>query len=692
MSRRKYLEEIIGRSGLLIIIFCLPSRFVSGSNRDRDRDNRQYNNRGDRNRDRDQGGGGGANYGSRYNKHNQNGGSGGGGGSSNNRDRDRDDSRRNNDRDRDRNDGQYGGNQLLGSKELAPRFKRNLISTNQDAVENLQMRPAANSLLFRAASQNQKFPATLPISTPPNSNSKDQQAKDQSQLSNSHYPLLGTPTSHLLNPARPSSTPSAEYADNRTLLGLQQERGLKATSSSPNFGSASEKLGEQVVDGLGGRKGSQDGKDQGKSGSVERPSTPVGGTGGGKQQKKDKGPSKEELSKKATQFFKEKFYYELEDEIKEDGVLEADAKEDNDEKKENGETEDAKAADSEVAPVEGTDSEAQTDAPATSSPSSSGTPDRFAELVDGFLELKLPEKSLKDVCISLLMEVLDRVNDVYLERVVRFLQTLRKQSNIKPNVIVEVFKQLVNKMNEREALNPRITFLVATVLAKTVCKPALLKLNDIANYTDNGQHYPLFLLVLQQLHKTIGKEALEEMFRASKVDLMNSLPEADRTKERLAEILEDRQLSFLYPLLKVQSEMLKQLQSDPNPNNFYKWIKAKVENKYYKDPGFIQALMTVVVKYVTRETTLAPGLDPKEHPEKSVTLKEQQLLETYSQMLQTFLSQNELQLMALYALQVFCYSENFPKGKSSVSLVNYSNISFLFTRNAMPLVQISLRI
>ncbi|XP_043066155.2 eukaryotic translation initiation factor 4 gamma 2, partial [Drosophila bipectinata] len=631
----------------------IVSPFVSGSNRDRDRDNRQYNNRGDRNRDRDQGGGGGANYGSRYNKHNQNGGSGGGGGSSNNRDRDRDDSRRNNDRDRDRNDGQYGGNQLLGSKELAPRFKRNLITTNQDAVENLQMRPAANSLLFRAASQNQKFPATLPISTPPNSSSKDQQAKDQSQLSNSHYPLLGTPTSHLLNPARPSSTPSAEYADNRTLLGLQQERGLKATSSSPNFGSASDKLGEQT-DGLGGRKGSQDGKDQGKSGSVERPSTPVGGTG--KQQKKDKGPSKEELSKKATQFFKDKFYFDLEAEIKEDGVVaDADAKED-EEVKVNGDTAE-KAVDGEVAPEE-EESETKADTPATST----GTPDPFTELVDGFLELKLPEKALKDVCISLLMEVLDRVNDVYLERVVRFLQTLRKQSNIKPNVIVEVFKQLVNKMNEREALNPRITFLVATVLAKTVCEPALLKLNDIANYTDNGQHYPLFLLVLQQLHKTIGKEALEEKFRASKVDLMNSLPEADRTKERLAEILEDRQLSFLYPLLKVQSEMLKQLQSDPNPNNFYKWIKANVENKYYKDPGFIQALMTVVVKYVTRETTLAPGTDPKEAPEKSVTLKEQQLLETYSQMLQTFLGQNELQLMALYALQVFCYSESFPKG------------------------------
>ncbi|KAH8300194.1 hypothetical protein KR044_011325 [Drosophila immigrans] len=621
----------------------IVSPFATSSNRDRDRDrdNRQYNNR---DRNRDQGGnnggngggsGGGGNYNNRYNKHNnQNGGGNGGNGGGGNRDESRGGggggSHRNNDRN---NDGQYGGNQMmLGSKELAPRFKRNLITTNQDSVENLQMRPAANSLLFRAANQNQKFPATLPISTPPNgssSSSSSQQQQQTSQLSNSHYPLLGTPTSHLMtNPARPSSTPSAEYGgENRSLLNAQQlqgEKSLKSTSSSPNFGASTENNVEKKTTAT-----AAEGKDQQgvtKNGAVERPTTPSGsgsltGNGSSKQQKKDKGPSKEELTKKATAYFKEKFYYDEE-------------------------------ADEALLPVEGEASE----------PIDGETADRFTQLVDGFIELKLPEKSLKDVCLNLLMEVLDRVNDVYLERIVRFLQTLRKQSNIKPNVIVDIFKQLVNKMNEREALNPRITALVASVLAKTVCEPALIKLNDIANYTENGQHYPLFLLVLQQLHKTIGKDALEEKFRASKIDLMNSLPEVDRNKERLGEIIEDRQLSFLYPLLKVQAEMLKQLQSDPNPTNFYKWIKSNVDNKYYKDPGFIQALMTVVVKYITKETTLASNLDPKEHPEKSITQKEQAMLETYSQMLQTFLGQNELQLMALYALQLFCYNESFPKG------------------------------
>jgi len=41
---------------------------------------------------------------------------------------------------------------------------------------------------------------------------------------------------------------------------------------------------------------------------------------------------------------------------------------------------------------------------------------------------------------------------------------------------------------------------------------------------------------------------------------LSTLPKTDRTKDRMAEILEERELSFLFPLLKIQAEMTKQLQ------------------------------------------------------------------------------------------------------------------------------------
>lgn len=538
----------------------------------------------------------------------------------------------------------------MSGKELAPRFKRNLISTNQDSVENLQMRPAANSLLFKATSQNNKLPSMLPISTPPNGSLSNAtpstgggfgstfNQNKESQLSNAQYPLLGTPTSHLSSSnqqnSRPSSTPSAETEHKNT---SNNEKNLKNTSSNPNFSSNSSLNQRNTEEDNNSEKKSLLNTPQvqlvTKQGSTEKANGASGG-GQGKQQKKEKAFNKEEVLKKAAAYIKEKFFYTQE-------------------KDEITETTEENANENETTAVD----------------------KQLNDVVEGFVELKIPEKCMKDVCISTILDVLEKADEQYLDRVLKFLQTIKKRANLKPNLLLEVFKQVVKKMNEREALNPRITTFVANLLAKaTVGEENLLKLNDIANYTDNGQHYPLFLLVLQQLHKTIGKDQLEEKFRISKVDLMNCLPEADRNKTRLAEILDDRSLTFLYPLLKVQAEMNKQLTSDPDPTNFYKWIKANVDAKYYKEEGFISALMTVVVKYVTSQTSFPEGTDVKVCPDKATIQKEESLLHKYCQILKSFLGHSiELQLIAIYALQVFCVNENFPKG-IIVNLYLYSNL------------------
>ncbi|KAM7342315.1 N-acetyltransferase 1, partial [Cochliomyia hominivorax] len=592
---------------------------------------RSYNNRDHRNNQ-----GGNGNYNNRYNKHNQN-----GPGSERVNREDRQHQRSG----RDDSGSQYnsGGNQI-NSKELAPRFKRNLISTNQDSVENLQMRPAANSLLFKAASQNHKLPSMLPISTPPNGSLSNVtpstggfgasfgQNKD-SQLSNAQYPLLGTPTSHLNSSnqqnTRPSFTPSAE-ADHKNSNISNNEKNLKNTSSNPNF-SGNSSLNQRNAD----EENNSDKKALlntpqvhlvTKQGSTEKANGASAGSGSVKQQKKEKAFNKEEVLKKTAAYIKEKFFYTKE----RDEITEITAEEN------------VNQNETLTTPVD----------------------KQLNEVIEDFLELKVPEKCMKDVCISTVLDVLEKADEQYLDRVLKFLQALKKHINLKPNLLLEVFKQVVKKMNEREALNPRITTFVAILLARaTVGEENLLKLNDIANYTDNGQHYPLFLLVLQQLHKIIGKERLEEKFRDSKVDLMNCLPEVDRNKTRLAEILDDRSLTFLYPLLKVQAEMNKQLTGDPDPTNFYKWIKSNVDAKYYKEEGFLSALMTVVVKYVTSQTSFPEGTDVKHCPDKATIQKEESLLHKYCQILKSFLGHSiELQLIAIYALQVFCVNENFPKG------------------------------
>lgn len=218
------------------------------------------------------------------------------------------------------------------------------------------------------------------------------------------------------------------------------------------------------------------------------------------------------------------------------------------------------------------------------------------DVVAAFFELKVPDKFMRDSVTTILNEIIDKSDIVY-DRVIEFLTCLRKEGKLQNNALLESFKSLINGMNDSPV--PRITTLVASLLSRSVIVK-LCKLADVANYTENGAHYPLFLLVLQQLHKTLGKQALLDIFNESKVNLMSSLPEADRTKDRMAEILEDRNLSFLYPLLKLQGELQKQIQNDPNPQSLYKWIKDNVELVCYNDPGFVTALMNVILKYVTQ--------------------------------------------------------------------------------------------
>lgn len=81
---------------------------------------------------------------------------------------------------------------------------------------------------------------------------------------------------------------------------------------------------------------------------------------------------------------------------------------------------------------------------------------------------------------------------------------------------------------------------------------------------------------------------------------MTTLPEIDRTKERMSEILEERGLTFLFPLLRIQSALWKQIQADPVPHQFYKWIRDTLDPAHQTDSGFINALMTVLLKYISQ--------------------------------------------------------------------------------------------
>lgn len=60
----------------------------------------------------------------------------------------------------------------------------------------------------------------------------------------------------------------------------------------------------------------------------------------------------------------------------------------------------------------------------------------------------------------------------------------------------------------------------------------------------------------------------------------------------MLEILEGKGLSFLFPLMKLEKELLKQIKVDPSPQSIYKWIKENISPKLHTDKGFVNILTT----------------------------------------------------------------------------------------------------
>lgn len=218
--------------------------------------------------------------------------------------------------------------------------------------------------------------------------------------------------------------------------------------------------------------------------------------------------------------------------------------------------------------------------------------------ISAFKELKIPERFLRHAIYVLYSNTLER-GDSDRDLVAKFIAQLRKDNTINGQQVLEGWKELVSSITEKESSVPCVASHIAFLTAKAIIDN-MIQLFDVASVTENGQHYPLFLLTLQQLHKSQGKTTLTRIFNESKVNLMTQLPDAEKTKEKLGEILEDRDLTFLYPLLRIQGDMWRQLESDPLPNSLYKWIKEKLDPSHHSDPGFINALMTVLLKYITQ--------------------------------------------------------------------------------------------
>lgn len=299
----------------------------------------------------------------------------------------------------------------------------------------------------------------------------------------------------------------------------------------------------------------------------------------------------------------------------------------------------------------------------------------FPRIAGKVKELKIPKNYQPDCLVSAMKHSIvksenDRDNTGKL--FVQLIPTVFEAPSL-----LKAFKLIFEKMPALEVETPKVKSLVAGFLSQSILD-GILTLEDVANVLSGGRHHPLFLLCLQKLERSAGQAWLNDRFMASRIVLMNMLPEADRSKDRLASILKDRCLGFLDPMLTIEPDLWNQMKErDPSPTSVYRWIRENVDSTIQSTPLFAHVLMSCLLKYihnvVTEKTKSSTdqkeetcGSSNKSSPSSSsfptTNDLEKELLTKYQQVLQAILADKQMQLASLYALQLFYYNLEFPKG------------------------------
>ena len=298
----------------------------------------------------------------------------------------------------------------------------------------------------------------------------------------------------------------------------------------------------------------------------------------------------------------------------------------------------------------------------------------LGEAVESWKENEwLPSKMTQTGVSHLFKLILDK-NDEERQLSCNFLEELLKDGAVAKVHCFEAINKIVST-GGLESSKSRMS--LADVAAWAVVEK-IFNLGELADLFHGGQWHPVFLEILKQLQKKASKDELVEMYNSASIRLIDQLPESDRSDEKLVQIMESYELTFLMPLLSIRQDMAKQLVADPNPATFSKWIADSIEPEYLSQPGFILALFDIVFRHIVTSSTLPAGADPTANPDKNLVEAEKDLLSKFRSVLQPYVHDKPtLQLVGVYALQVFCNEKNFPKGMLLRAFVNCYEMDIL---------------
>ena len=273
------------------------------------------------------------------------------------------------------------------------------------------------------------------------------------------------------------------------------------------------------------------------------------------------------------------------------------------------------------------------------------------EAFTGWKEAEIPSKMVNNALIHMMKMIIKNNTEDQRKLALELVDQLYESDLVSG---VQIKESLVKMISGLESNTETVTHM-AELAAWSIITDKV-KMLEVAEITEGGSSHPLFFIILQVMAAK-DKEMTQSCIKDIK--LMDQLPQNIRTEEKLGEQLEQRQLSFLAPLLSIKADMWRQMQSSKDPATFLSWVNNTVPESLQRESGFISALITTIMSMICQETTLK---HETASVEKEDTDREKEMITEFKTVFTSFLTTQDLQLAAVYALQVFCFSKGFPKG------------------------------
>lgn len=228
---------------------------------------------------------------------------------------------------------------------------------------------------------------------------------------------------------------------------------------------------------------------------------------------------------------------------------------------------------------------------------------------------------------------------------------------IKADTLAQAVLQLLDdpKVMDIDDNKMCLAFFVAYFISQE-----LLRLGDFVSQFQDGRHYPIVLLSVMELDKRMGRDWLQSEVKKCGADMKTTFPKDQQSDSQVMQISKEKGLAFLFPHLCLQDQLLATMEEKGEDVDIIQWVQDNVGAEIEKR-RLVHILVTCVVTMATR-VTLADSNHLVNKPEKEVTDAEKESIASVKSALKHHMDgDTQMQLEAIYALQVFCNDMSFPK-------------------------------